>query len=142
MFCPFYRKLTLNGLLHATNVDSGLVYHPDALKFILCSRGVQGRNCGQPTCGDTVVHDAQAMHTNLLSSCFDVLQLILSLHSYVLDLAHRLVNVRDLGLLSCLDTLCCHLQQKCRLQSKKDFYVLLPMPAKQPTLMQIQMILT
>ncbi len=56
------------------------------------------------------------MHTNLLSSCLDVLQLVLSLHSYILNLAHRLINVRDLGLLSCLDTLCCHLQQKCPLQ--------------------------
>ena len=103
--------------------------------------------CGQLTCGDTVVHDAQAMHTNLLSSCLDVLQLVLSLHSYILNLAHRLVNVRNLGLLSCLDTLCCHLQQTYRVQQGLLHFIAhacsaSPMPAKQVTLMQLTMIPT
>lgn len=57
------------------------------------------------TSSDAVMHYVQAMHSNLLCSCLDVLQLILCLDSHILDLAHWLINVRDLSLLCCFDTL-------------------------------------
>ena len=63
------------------------------------------------TC-DAVVDDVQAMHTNLLSSGLDVLQLVLSLDTHILNLADRLIDVRDLGLLCSLHTLCSNLHSK------------------------------
>jgi len=88
------------------------------------------------------VHDAQAVHANLLSSCLDVLQLVLSLHSYILNLAHRFIDVRNLGLLSRFDTLSCHLQQKCPVSEGllHAVAVLLPTPAEQATLMHFQIL--
>ena len=90
------------------------------------------------------MHNAQAVHTNLLGSCLDVLQLVLSLHSHILNLAHRLINVRDLGFLSRLDTLRCHLQQNCRMKEGPvhAVAVLLPTPAEQATLTYFQIVLT
>ena len=64
----------------------------------------------RPTCCDAVVDDTEPMHPNLLSSSLDVLQLVLSLHSNILNLADRLIYVWDLSFLRCLHTLCCHLQ--------------------------------
>lgn len=56
------------------------------------------------------MRDAEAMHSNLLSSSFDVLQLVLRLHAHILNLANRLVYMWDLSLLCSLRPLCCNLQ--------------------------------
>ena len=61
---------------------------------------------GQALTGsDAVVHDTEAMHSDLLSSSLDILQLVLRLHTHILDLADRLVNVWDLSLLRSLHSL-------------------------------------
>ena len=54
------------------------------------------------------------MHSNLLGSSLDVLQLVLRLHAHVLDLADRLVDVWDLSLLRSLDPLSSNLQSASR----------------------------
>ena len=57
------------------------------------------------TSTDTVVHNTEAMHSTLLGSSLDVLQLVLRLHAHTLDLADRLINVWDLSLLRSLHSL-------------------------------------
>ena len=81
----------------------------------------------RPTCCDAVVDDTEPMHPNLLSSSLDVLQLVLSLHSNILNLADRLIYVWDLSFLRCLHTLCCHLQCQ-REQLIKYFRVTTQLP--------------
>ena len=58
-----------------------------------------------PTCGNAIVHYTEAMHSNLFSSSFDVLQLVLGLDTHILNLADWLINVRNLCFLGCFDTL-------------------------------------
>ena len=57
------------------------------------------------TSGDAVVHNIQAMHSNLFGCRLDVLQLVLRLHAHILNLADRLIDVGDLGLLCSLHSL-------------------------------------
>lgn len=45
------------------------------------------------------------MYSNLLSSSFDILQLVLGLDSHILNFADQLINVGDFSLLCCFDTL-------------------------------------
>lgn len=50
------------------------------------------------------------MHPNLLGSSLDILQLVLRLHPYILDLADWFIDVWDLSLLCSLHPLCRNLQ--------------------------------